>query len=48
MPPSVAGSSPLLTAEVIDAIGHVPPESMRKIEEAIRRDRVDSNNSERR
>ncbi len=30
-------------AEVIDAIGHVPPESMRRIEEAIRRYRGDPN-----
>ncbi len=32
-------------ADVIDAIGHVPPEPMRRIEEAIRRHRGDSNTS---
>ncbi len=30
-------------AEVVDAIGHVPPEPMRKIEEAIRRFRSNPN-----
>ena len=31
-----------LNTDVIDAIGHVPPEPMRRIEEAIRRYRGDS------
>jgi mRNA-degrading endonuclease toxin of MazEF toxin-antitoxin module len=37
-----------LAADVVDAIGHVPPEPMRRIEEAIRRYRGESNNAERR